>query len=66
MITFNYYDFKQKNFTAEDILTKEKTLRNIMKPNTVSEIEAMIYDAGFPVLQQFLRNHNFVGFIAIK
>jgi hypothetical protein len=37
-----------------------------MKPNTVSEIEAMIYDAGFPVLQQFWRNHNFVGFIAIK
>jgi tRNA (cmo5U34)-methyltransferase len=66
MITFNYYDFKQKNFTAEDILTKEKTLRNMMKPNTVSEIEAMIYDAGFPVLQQFWRNHNFVGFIAIK
>tara|TARA_X000000950_G_scaffold151988_1_gene186986 strand:+ start:1954 stop:2649 length:696 start_codon:yes stop_codon:yes gene_type:complete len=66
MITFNYYDFKQKSFTAEDILTKEKTLRNMMKPNTVSEIETMIYDAGFPVLQQFWRNHNFVGFIAIK
>lgn len=66
MITFNYYDFKQENFSAEDILTKEKTLRNMMKPNTVGEIEKMIYDAGFSILQQFWRNHNFVGFIAIK
>ena len=66
MITFNYYDFKRKSFDADDILTKEKTLRNMMKPNTVREIEDMIYDAGFDTLQQFWRNHNFVGFIAIK
>lgn len=66
MITFNYYDFKLKSFSSEDILTKEKTLRNMMKPNTVSEIEDMIQDAGFSALQQFWRNHNFVGFIAIK
>jgi len=66
MITFNYYDFKRKSFDADDILTKEKTLRNMMKPNTVKEIEDMIYGAGFDTLQQFWRNHNFVGFIAIK
>jgi len=66
MITFNYYDFKRKSFDADDILTKEKTLRNMMKPNTVREIEDMIYSAGFDTLQQFWRNHNFVGFIAIK
>ena len=39
MITFNFYDYKRKHFEASDILEKEKTLRNMLKPNTWKELE---------------------------
>ena len=39
MITFNYYDYKRKSFSTEDIMDKERTLRHMMKPNTWKEIE---------------------------
>ena len=66
MITFNYYDYKRKSFTTEDIMDKERTLRHMMKPNTWKEIEEMLTDAGFSVIQPFWRNHAFVGALAVK
>ena len=66
MITFNYYDYKRESFTTEDIMDKERTLRNMMKPNTWKEIEDMILSAGFNTVQPFWRNHAFVGALAIK
>ena len=66
MITFNFYDYKRKHFEASDILEKEKTLRNMLKPNTWKELEGMLECAGFKTAQPFWRNHMFVGAIAIK
>ena len=66
MITFNYYDYKRESFTTEDIMDKERTLRNMMKPNTWKEIEDMVLSAGFNTVQPFWRNHAFVGALAIK
>ena len=66
MITFNYYDYKRKSFSTEDIMDKERTLRHMMKPNTWKEIEEMILKAGFSVVQPFWRNHAFVGALAVK
>jgi tRNA (cmo5U34)-methyltransferase len=66
MITFNYYDFKREQFDTEDIMNKERTLRHMLKPNTWKEIEEMILNAGFKTVEQFWRNHNFLGAIAIK
>ena len=66
MMTFNYYDYKRQKFDYDDIMTKEKTLRHMLKPNTWSEIEEMIYSAGFKTVEQSWRNHNFLGAIAIK
>lgn len=66
MMTFNYYDFKRNKFDYDDIMTKERTLRNMLKPNTWSEIENMLDFAGFKAVEQSWRNHNFVGAIAIK
>jgi len=47
-------------------MTKERTLRHMLKPNSWTEIESMIRDAGFKTVEQFWRNHNFLGAIAIK
>jgi len=66
MMTFNYYDFKKQKFEYDDIMTKERTLRHMLKPNSWTEIESMIRDAGFKTVEQFWRNHNFLGAIAIK
>ena len=66
MLTFNYYDFKRQNFDAQDIMDKEITLRNMLKPNTWSEIETMLKSAGFKSVQVFWQNFLFLGAIAIK
>ena len=61
-----YYDYKRKSFTTEDIMDKERTLRHMMKPNTWREIEDMLMEVGFGVVQPFWRNHAFVGALAVK
>jgi len=68
MLTFNYYDYKRKHFTTEDIMDKERTLRHMMKPNTWKELVSTISVAGFSMdkIQPFWRNHTFVGAIVIK
>ena len=47
-------------------MSKEQTLRHMLKPNTWNEIEEMIYSAGFKAVEQCWRNYNFLGAIAIK
>ena len=66
MMTFNYYDFKRGKFEYDDIMTKERTLRHMLKPNTWREIEDMVLNAGFKTVEQSWRNHNFIGAVAIK
>jgi tRNA (cmo5U34)-methyltransferase len=66
MMTFTYYDYKRKSFSEADIMGKEVTLRNMLKPNTWEELEQMIYDAGFKSVQPFWQNFMFVGAIAVK
>jgi len=66
VMTFMHYDHKSKNFSAEEILNKERTLRNMLRPNTREELEDMIGKAGFTSVQPFWQNYNFVGYICIK
>lgn len=66
MITFTYYDYKEKTFNRDDIMDKERTLRHMLKPNEWTEIQEMIKDSGFKRIEQFWRNHNFVAAIALK
>jgi tRNA (cmo5U34)-methyltransferase len=66
MFTFTYYDYKRKSFTEKDIMDKEVTLRNMLKPNTWNELTDMLYSAGFKNVQPFWRNFLFVGAIATK
>ena len=66
MMTFMYYDHKKESFTCDDIMTKEKTLRHMLKPNTWDELKQFMYNAGFKDVQVFWRNFMFIGAIAIK
>ena len=64
--TFTYNDHKIKSFTEKDIMTKEKNLRSMAKPQTRNELVKMCLDAGFSKIESFWQNHAFVGFLAIK
>ncbi len=66
MMTFNFYDFKRKNFSTDDIMDKEKTLRSMLKPNTWEELVDMLDIAGFHTIQPFWQNHMFMGAVVIK
>ena len=66
MRTFTFYDFKKNNFTYDDIMNKEKTLRHMMKLNTRNELLEMCERVGFTQIDTFWQNHAFAGFIAIK
>ena len=66
MLRTIYYEFKNKSFDYEDIMQKELTLQNMLKPNSWDEIEDMLNIAGFKAVQSFWQNHLFIGAIAIK
>lgn len=66
IMSFSHYDYKIKNFTASEIISKERDLRFIMKPNTNSELFEMLNVAGFKIVSSFWEMFNFKGIIAIK
>ena len=66
MLRTIYYQFKNQKFPYDDIMDKEKTLQNMLKPNSWCEIEDMLDQAGFKAVQSFWQNHLFIGAIAIK
>ena len=47
-------------------MTKEKTLQNMLKPNSWIEIENMLDSAGVKAVQSLWQNHLFIGAMAIK
>ena len=66
MLRTIYYEYKNKSFDYDDIMEKEITLKNMLKPNSWSEIENMLTNAGFISVQSFWQNHLFIGAIAVK
>lgn len=66
IFTFQYYDFKAKNFTSDEILSKERDLRKIMKPTSYLDNENMLKKAGFRTFDIFWKSFNFTAIIAIK
>ena len=68
MLAFTYYDYKRQSFTEKQILDKERSIRNQMKPWSEWKLFEMIRAAGFVSTntQLFWRNHLFVGILAYK
>jgi tRNA (cmo5U34)-methyltransferase len=66
MLRTVYYEYKRKSFDYDDIMTKELTLQNMLKPNSWKEIEDMLNGVGFNAVQTFWQNHLFIGAIALK
>ena len=66
MLSSLYYDFKRESFTEKEILDKEKRLRCLAKLTNESLLVKQLRSIGFRGVQQFWRNFNFVGFVALK
>ena len=66
VFTFSYYDYKQKDFSVEEIMKKQMDLRYIMKPLTVEENLAMFKKVGFRKIECFFTSLMFKGWVLIK
>ena len=68
MLTFLYYDFKRNNFSSDEILDKEKSIRDQMHLWSEYRILQTLRSVGFATnnLQSFWRNHLFIGVLAWK
>jgi tRNA (cmo5U34)-methyltransferase len=62
MFTFSYYDYKSKSFSADELLSKQKSIRTIMKPLTEQENISMFEKSGYTVTR-FWQSLQFVGWI---
>lgn len=66
-LTDVYYDLKAEHgYTAEQIQTKRKSLRNVMTPLKADWDEELLRKAGFVSVTRFWQCLNFCGWIAYK
>lgn len=63
--TFANYDYKRGTFTAQDILEKEKSLRQIMDALPDGSNKSILEGAGFKC-HQFFQSLNFKAWVCIK
>jgi len=62
-----YHDMKHRNGVSEaDIFNKARSIRGVLKPNTVDENIKLLNSVGFKDVDMFFKWGNFAGFIAIK
>ena len=68
MLTSLYLNYKRQYFSDEEILDKEKSLRNIMKPGREDDLIQLLTGAGFKAenIECFWRSHLFAAFVCIK
>lgn len=67
-LTFDYYDFKARTFSAAEILGKERQLRGQMRLWTEDELVEALLESGFKLerLQRFFQRQLFIAYVAIK
>jgi tRNA (cmo5U34)-methyltransferase len=66
VMTFSHYEMKQKSFSADDILAKEKSLRQVMKPMDKTDFESILNNAGFKTVTTYWQCFNFKAYLCIK
>lgn len=66
IMDMQYYLFKAKAFSFEQIVGKAEALATIMRPVTESRLLDLLLSAGFKAVTPFWRNLNFGGWICQK
>jgi len=65
-LTSAHYDYKQKSFTAQEILDKERDLRTMMRLQTSKENQDMAWKAGFRNSALLWKFFNFECYVYVK
>jgi tRNA (cmo5U34)-methyltransferase len=68
MLTSLYLHYKRRHFSDEEILDKEKSLRDKMKLGREDDLIRLLTDAGFNAnaIEPFWRSHMFGAYICVK
>lgn len=66
ILSFSHYDYKLEKFGANELLSKERDLRFIMKPMNENSLDEYLKNTGFSSVSSFWQMFNFKGYIAIK
>lgn len=63
---FSNYENKRRNFSADEILNKEKAIRTVMHPLDQSANIEILNSAGFSKIEVFFKSLNFTGYLCKK
>ena len=66
VFSFSHYDYKLKQFKAEDILKKERDLRYNMKPMEDDKLTHLLKGCQFRIVSPFWQMYNFKAYIAVR
>jgi len=68
MLSSLYLHYKRRYFSEEEILDKEKSLRNLMKPGREVDLIRVLTDVGFKIesIEPFWRSHLFAAYVCVK
>ena len=68
MLTSLYLNYKRKHFPDDEILDKEKSLRDKLKPEREADLIEMLTQTGFRAenIESFWKNHLFVALVCVK
>jgi len=68
MLTSLYLNYKRRHFSDEEVLDKEKSLRDMMKPGREADLIRLLTEAGFrpESIEPFWRNHLFAAYLCVK
>lgn len=64
--TFSHYDYKRSKFSEKEILEKENSLRQVLRPQTTFENIEMLHSAGFRIIEPFYKYFNFEAWLCVK
>jgi tRNA (cmo5U34)-methyltransferase len=68
MLTSLYLHYKRQHFSDEEILDKEKSLRDMMKPGREADLIGLLTEVGFGTedIEPFWRSHLFAAYVCVK
>lgn len=68
MLVSLYLHYKRRHFSDEEIMDKEKSLRDKMKPGREADLIRLLTEAGFTAdaIEPFWRSHMFAAYVCVK
>ena len=68
MLTSLYLNYKRRHFSDAEVLDKERSLRDLLKPRREPDLIRLLTEVGFRAenIESFWRNHLFAAYLCVK